>query len=163
MYPFNRQDVETRIRIGLISKDLNPIDEVMGRALTDVVLEIIRDMLNYKKPNVDYYLEELQEKIEDHQLKSNICWITELILTMYHEVRAKFNSFGFDNRLLYKIIKKEAGRICFFCIVMDLEATLESMAETQMEEPISIAEEVVENPTAEDLSRIFEQCERTGR
>lgn len=163
MYPFNRQDVETRIRIALISKDLNPIDDTMGRALTDVVLEIIREMLNYKQPNVDYYLEELQEKIEDQQLKSNICWITELIMTMFHEVRSKFNAFGFDNRLLYKIVKKELGRVCFFYIVMDLEATLEAMADKPKEEPISLAEEVVENPTAEDLNRIFEQWGHIAR
>lgn len=155
MFNIDRRGLEAAITIGLIPS-INK-EEDKGDQVTyyfNLCLDMLVGAMNSTKRNIDDAIEEQLDRFPEDQ---KLPFLSEIIYNELIDIKRQFISAGFDNRLKYKLVTREAGRYKFYGIAMDLDETYLSMCGNELYNPgpeDSVANIVAAEPTIEQLNAL---------
>lgn len=155
MYNIDRRGLEMAITIGLIPSFKKEEDQ--GDQVTyyfNLLLDMVVGAMNSKTRNIDDAIEEQLNRFPDD---IKLPFLSEVMYNELVEIKRQFISAGFDSRLKYKLVAREAGRYKFYGIVMDLDETYLCMCDNELTNPEtddSLANIVAAEPTIEQLNAL---------
>lgn len=132
-------------------------DTILVNLMTELVMETIKNVLNSGHISSN---KELASRISteiDNTENEDLYLHYDTIAYHVKQIRATFNKMGIDPRM--KIKTQDVGRY-IRRFIMDLDTTVLSMTEYKEKETTPLEELVEDDPSQEDLNRIFDKTKR---